>query len=80
MFLTPPDIISQTLLALPMWLLFEVGIFFSRQMLKRKANASRVRDEIYEAKENKESSQSSAASSKRPASLPSTPDSDELGP
>jgi sec-independent protein translocase protein TatC len=25
MFLTPPDIISQTLLALPMWILFEVG-------------------------------------------------------
>ena len=36
MFLTPPDIISQTLLALPMWLLFEVGIFFSRIFLKRK--------------------------------------------
>lgn len=30
MFLTPPDIISQTLLAIPMWVLFEVGIFFSR--------------------------------------------------
>lgn len=80
MFLTPPDIISQTLLALPMWLLFEVGIFFSRQMLKRKANASKAVDEIYEAKENNESSEGSAASSKRPASLPSTPDSDELGP
>jgi len=26
MFLTPPDIISQTLLAVPMWLLYEVGI------------------------------------------------------
>lgn len=30
MLLTPPDIISQSLLALPMWLLFEVGIFFGR--------------------------------------------------
>ena len=30
MILTPPDIISQTLLAIPMWLLFEVGIFFAR--------------------------------------------------
>jgi sec-independent protein translocase protein TatC len=29
MFLTPPDVISQTLLALPMWLLFEVGVFMS---------------------------------------------------
>src|SRR5690606_20272700 len=30
MLLTPPDIISQSLLALPMWLLFEVGIVFGR--------------------------------------------------
>ncbi|ABA59501.1 Sec-independent protein translocase TatC [Nitrosococcus oceani ATCC 19707] len=30
MLLTPPDIISQTLLALPMWLLFETGLWFSR--------------------------------------------------
>lgn len=36
MLLTPPDVISQTLLALPMWLLFELGIvlsrFFQRQL------------------------------------------------
>jgi len=30
MLLTPPDIISQTLLALPMWLLFEAGLLASR--------------------------------------------------
>jgi sec-independent protein translocase protein TatC len=30
MLLTPPDIISQILLAVPMWLLFEVGVFFGR--------------------------------------------------
>jgi len=30
MFLTPPDIISQVMLALPMWLLFEIGLFFGR--------------------------------------------------
>ena len=30
MLLTPPDVISQTLLAVPMWLLFEVGIMFAR--------------------------------------------------
>ncbi|HEC30335.1 MAG TPA: twin-arginine translocase subunit TatC [Gammaproteobacteria bacterium] len=30
MLLTPPDFISQTLLAVPMWLLFELGIVFSR--------------------------------------------------
>lgn len=30
MLLTPPDVISQLLLAVPMWLLFEIGIFFGR--------------------------------------------------
>jgi sec-independent protein translocase protein TatC len=29
MLLTPPDVISQTLLAVPVWLLFEAGVFFS---------------------------------------------------
>ncbi|RMH42507.1 MAG: twin-arginine translocase subunit TatC [Gammaproteobacteria bacterium] len=30
MFLTPPDAISQTLLAVPMWLLFELGVWLGR--------------------------------------------------
>ena len=30
MLLTPPDVISQTLLAIPIWLLYELGIFFSK--------------------------------------------------
>jgi len=29
MLLTPPDMISQTLLAIPMWILFEAGILFA---------------------------------------------------
>ena len=41
MVLTPPDIISQTLLALPMWVLFEIGLILSRMMEKRKAEAER---------------------------------------
>ncbi|TNE88756.1 twin-arginine translocase subunit TatC [Porticoccus sp.] len=32
MLLTPPDVLSQTLLAVPMWLLFEIGIFFGRMV------------------------------------------------
>lgn len=36
MLLTPPDIISQTLLALPMWLLFELGILFGRLAQRNK--------------------------------------------
>jgi sec-independent protein translocase protein TatC len=30
MLLTPPDIFSQLFLAIPMWLLFEVGLLISR--------------------------------------------------
>jgi len=33
MFLTPPDVFSQTLLAVPMWMLFEAGIYASRILL-----------------------------------------------
>jgi sec-independent protein translocase protein TatC len=35
MFLTPPDAISQTLLALPIWMLFEVGLLFSRLFVRQ---------------------------------------------
>ena len=33
MLLTPPDVFSQLFLALPMWLLFEIGILISRDKL-----------------------------------------------
>lgn len=33
MLLTPPDVISQTLLAVPMWLLFEIGVFMSTRFV-----------------------------------------------
>ncbi len=32
MLLTPPDIISQSLLAIPMWLLFEIGVYIGGRM------------------------------------------------
>lgn len=35
MVLTPPDILSQTLLAVPMYLLFEAGLWFSRWLVSR---------------------------------------------
>jgi len=44
MFLTPPDFISQTLLAIPMWLLYEVGIVFSGMLKVRVAEAGAARD------------------------------------
>ena len=39
MFMTPPDVISQSLLAVPMWLLFETGIIFARLVKSRKGEA-----------------------------------------
>ena len=38
MLLTPPDIISQTLLAVPVYLLYEVGILMSRLIAKKSEN------------------------------------------
>jgi len=35
MLLTPPDVISQTLLAIPVYLLFELGIFMSRFFVRK---------------------------------------------
>jgi len=42
MVLTPPDVISQSLLAVPIWLLFELGLFMSRLFLKDKAKQDNV--------------------------------------
>ena len=49
MFLTPPDMISQTLLAIPMWLLYEVGIIFSRSYKQRITDAGLARERHYNA-------------------------------
>jgi len=49
MLLTPPDIISQTLLALPMWLLFEVGVFMGEYFApKREEDSNDSGHEEYE--------------------------------
>ncbi len=36
MFVTPPDVISQTLLAIPAWLLFEGGLIMARLFIRNK--------------------------------------------
>ncbi|MCZ6871833.1 MAG: twin-arginine translocase subunit TatC [Gammaproteobacteria bacterium] len=36
MLLTPPDVISQILLALPTWILFEIGLLFARVVERRR--------------------------------------------
>ncbi len=42
MFLTPPDVVSQTLMAVPIWLLFEAGLFLSKLFQR---NVQTFRDE-----------------------------------
>jgi len=39
MFVTPPDALSMTMLAIPMWLLFEMGLLFGR-LLEQQRTAS----------------------------------------
>jgi sec-independent protein translocase protein TatC len=48
MLLTPPDVISQTLLALPMWLLFEVGLLMSRILLPHRVSEAEEAEEAEE--------------------------------
>ncbi|RVU83762.1 twin-arginine translocase subunit TatC [Leucothrix sargassi] len=48
MILTPPDVISQILLAVPMWLLFELGLFLSKFFGERLKDAGKARQEMQE--------------------------------
>ena len=45
MLLTPPDVISQTLLALPMWLLFEIGLLMCRILLPHRVSEAETATE-----------------------------------
>jgi len=66
MFLTPPDIISQTLLALPMWILFEFGVFFSSAFVKKEDDEAD--DEAEASADVTEAAEAAATSSGNPAS------------
>ena len=43
--LTPPDAVSQTLLAVPMWMLFEAGLLFSRLFVRKESSDYDYSDE-----------------------------------
>jgi sec-independent protein translocase protein TatC len=49
MVLTPPDVISQTLLALPMWALFEIGLLMSGILLPHRETAEATEEEADQA-------------------------------
>lgn len=42
MFLTPPDVVSQIMMAVPIWLLFEVGLFLGRMITKKNESTDEV--------------------------------------
>jgi sec-independent protein translocase protein TatC len=44
MVLTPPDVFSQTLLAVPMWMLFEAGVLASRMLVTSRAAREEAAD------------------------------------
>jgi sec-independent protein translocase protein TatC len=44
MLLTPPDVISQTLLAIPMYLLYEGGILMARLLARPAKNQADISD------------------------------------
>jgi len=46
MLLTPPDMISQSLLALPMWLLFEAGILMSSLIGRKRSSESEENSDV----------------------------------
>jgi len=49
MFLTPPDVISQTLLAIPIWLLFEIGLLFSKFFIPKSRYQTEINEMEFEA-------------------------------
>ncbi len=63
MLLTPPDVISQVLLALPMWVLFEAGLVASRFFIKKRDDEDAVDEEVEPAAETSSASARSAGPS-----------------
>ncbi|WP_415899530.1 twin-arginine translocase subunit TatC [Neptuniibacter sp. QD48_11] len=54
MLLTPPDVISQSLLAVPMWLLFETGIILGVIFVRKNTDDEELSDEFAAAEEEQE--------------------------
>jgi len=46
MLLTPPDVISQTLLAVPVWMLFELGVVFSGWFVRQRSEKAGEEDAV----------------------------------
>ncbi len=68
MLLTPPDVISQTLLAFPMWVLFELGVIFSRFFVRAKEAEDDAEED--EDEDNQEEGESKTVAQVKPENKP----------
>lgn len=62
MLLTPPDVISQVLLAFPMWLLFEAGVFTSAYLFAERLKQDEAEEAAMAAEQAEEEGKYSAGS------------------
>lgn len=65
MFLTPPDVISQVMLAIPMWILFELGLIASKLFEKQIAAARKAREDMEKAERDAEEAEYMTEAEKR---------------
>jgi sec-independent protein translocase protein TatC len=56
-FLTPPDAVSQIIMAVPMYLLYEGGLVMARLMQKMRREAQEMEDKAEEKAKEKEEAQ-----------------------
>lgn len=63
MLLTPPDVVSQIMLAIPMWILFELGIIASKFFKVRVKEASEAKDAMDKEKDDAQDAKAAAATS-----------------
>lgn len=73
MLLTPPDVVSQIMLAIPMWFLFEIGLFASRFFKQRISEASAARETMDAQEENTANNTSTATATATGAAAAHTP-------
>jgi len=77
MLLTPPDIVSQTLLAIPMWLLYEAGIIVGRTVLKARKSKDDGADDADEEYDNNDDSKTPSSHATKRQAPPETDDDEE---
>lgn len=77
MLLTPPDIISQTLLAIPMWLLYEVGIIVGAFVKKRRKTPEQREEEAEKAEQAQQNNRNENSNTKTDTKVSTEDDAEE---